>query len=154
MKGSRRRRSAVISRKCPTSPDHAPDRRDFLLGMSTGSIHKSGITRRKRSLNETHQGCGQYDGGVVHQEFDMGSSQRLPPRRRRRDRKCILNEVTTGIANATVVLISQRYRETAQPSNENATCNITGSDSIALSKYQLRTPSIFRCRLWLCSQTT
>ena len=41
--------------------------------------------------------------------------------------KCILNEVTRPrIANAAVVLISQRYRDSsAQPSSKNATpCNL------------------------------
>jgi len=51
-----------------------------------------------------------------------------PPLPQRWKGKMALNEVTPGTTDAIAVLIPQRYKERAQPSNISATCIINGSD--------------------------
>ena len=61
-------------------------------------------------------------------------------------RKRTPNEVIPMATDPTVVLTSQRYRESAQPRS-----SISGSDFNTWSKYQLKLPSSLRCRFWLRS---
>ena len=138
----------------------APDRRETLPAGFRCVMSRSGATfeiqtalmaaeQRERNAPKARQRRrSRRAPGVWYGQLRKAAPATTMKRKKKRP-----NEATPRTTNAIVVLISQRYRERAQPSSKSATCNITGSSSITLSKHQFATPSNLVCRFLQRSMT-